>query len=119
MTYYQLLFRQLFYFKHVETSLNEAWVKQKNMKQYELIGQVPAYTKALVLRQQMISYVQHFQFYMMYEVIQLNWKQFQEKFENAQTVDDVMQAHMDFLEKYFSFMRGFDLKYNWVALTKK
>ncbi|KAI6656503.1 Gamma-tubulin complex component 2 [Oopsacas minuta] len=99
MTYYQLLFRQLFYFKHVETSLNEAWIRQKNMKQYQLIGQVPAYTKALVLRQQMISYVQNFQFYMMYEVIQLNWKHFQQKYDRASTVDDVMQAHMDFLEK--------------------
>ena len=69
------------------------------MKQYQLIGQSPAYTKALVLRQQMISYVQNFQFYMMYEVIQYNWKQFQEKFDSAQAVDDVMQAHMDFLEK--------------------
>lgn len=99
MTYYQLLFRQLFYFKHVETSLNEAWIRQKNMKQYQVIGHVPAYTNALVLRQQMISYVQNFQFYMMYEVIQLNWKVFQAKYDKAITVDDVMQGHMDFLEK--------------------
>ena len=47
----------------------------------------------------MISYVQNFQFYMMYEVIQLNWKVFQAKYDKAITVDDVMQGHMDFLEK--------------------
>ena len=99
MLYYQLLFRQLFYFKHVECSLNEAWIKQKNLKKYPRICQASAYSKALVLRQQMISYIQNFQFYMMYEVIQTNWTHFQLKFAKAKTIDDVMQDHMDFLEK--------------------
>lgn len=99
MNYYELLFRQLFYLKHVENCLCAVWLRYKNVKQLDIMGHAQAFSRALVLRQRMLGFVRNFQNYMIFEVITPYWKIFQKKIEEAKTVDDVMQSHMDFLEK--------------------
>uniref|UniRef100_A0A2C9LH46 Gamma-tubulin complex component n=1 Tax=Biomphalaria glabrata TaxID=6526 RepID=A0A2C9LH46_BIOGL len=97
LTRYQILFRHLFYCKHVERQLCNVWIGNKQMKLYS-----PAssrfYTAAFALRQRMLNFVQNFEYYMMFEVIEPNWHTFQQNMAKVTNVDDVLAYHTDFQE---------------------
>ncbi|KPJ17181.1 Gamma-tubulin complex component 2 [Papilio machaon] len=69
---YQMIFRHLFYCKHVERLLCRVWLYNKVVKRFSEARQ---YAEAFALRQRMLSCVQHLQYYMCVEVIEPSWCQ--------------------------------------------
>ncbi|XP_025097324.1 gamma-tubulin complex component 2-like [Pomacea canaliculata] len=96
LTRYQMLFRHLFYCKHVERQLCSVWVGNKVAKTYSL-QKSRWYSAAFALRQRMLNFVQNFEYYMMFEVIEPNWHLFQQNMDTVSNVDDVLVYHTDFL----------------------
>ncbi|KAL4233344.1 Gamma-tubulin complex component 2 [Mactra antiquata] len=96
LTRYQMLFRHLFYTKHVERQLCSVWVGNKSAKLY---GPKSCrwYSAAFALRQRMLNFVQNFEYYMMFEVVEPNWHVFQTNMLSVSNVDDVLAYHIDFL----------------------
>ncbi|GAB1597452.1 gamma-tubulin complex component 2-like [Argonauta hians] len=90
---YQLLFRQLFYCKHVERQLCNLWLQNKCVK----LPPSKGYTAAFALRQRMLNFVQNLEYYLMVEVIEPNWHIFLNKMETVSNIDDVLLHHGDFL----------------------
>ncbi|XP_052809795.1 gamma-tubulin complex component 2-like isoform X2 [Mya arenaria] len=96
LTRYQMLFRHLFYTKHVERQLCSVWVGNKTAKMYS-IQSARWYSAAFALRQRMLNFVQNFEYYMMFEVVEPSWHIFQTNMQNVSNVDDVLAYHSDFL----------------------
>ncbi|KAK3086762.1 hypothetical protein FSP39_022926, partial [Pinctada imbricata] len=96
LTRYQMLFRHLFYCKHVERQLCSVWIGNKAAKMYSLRAS-KWYSSAFALRQRMLNFVQNFEYYMMFEVIEPNWHTFQSNMDSVLNVDDVLAYHTDFL----------------------
>ncbi|GFR76401.1 gamma-tubulin complex component [Elysia marginata] len=92
---YQILFRHLFYCKHVERQLCSVWKSNMQAKAY---GRSRWYSAAFALRQRMLNFVQNFEYYMMFEVIEPNWHDFQQNMAKVSNVDDVLAFHGDFLD---------------------
>jgi len=97
LTRYQILFRHLFYCKHVERQLCNVWMGNKQTKMWHL-SRSRWYAAAFALRQRMLNFVQNFEYYMMFEVIEPNWHCFQQNMAKVSNVDDVLAFHTDFLD---------------------
>jgi gamma-tubulin complex component 2 len=99
---YQLLFRHLFFAKHVERRLVGIWLDHQMMKQFQSLRRAMGPTYCL--RQRMLHFMQNFIYYMMFEVIEPNWLEMenairkQQSSRNIQTVDDIVKVHNEFLE---------------------
>ncbi|KAM8715891.1 hypothetical protein ACLKA7_002865 [Drosophila subpalustris] len=87
---YQMLFRQLFYCKHVERQLCNIW-KNNSMANY-----LPSY--AFTLRQRMMNAIQNLEYYMMIEIIEPNWHQFVVNIRKVENIDELFILHQDFLD---------------------
>ncbi|CAB1337938.1 unnamed protein product, partial [Coregonus sp. 'balchen'] len=72
LTRYQMLFRHIFYCKHVERLLCNVWISNKTAKQYAL-HRAKWFATAFALRQRMLNFVQNIQYYMMFEVMEPTW----------------------------------------------
>lgn len=96
LTRYQMLFRHLFYCKHVERQLCSVWIGNKAAKVYSLHS-TRWYSAAFALRQKMLNFVQNFEYYMLFEVVEYNWHIFQSNMDSVSNVDDVLDYHSDFL----------------------
>lgn len=96
LTRYQMLFRHLFYCKHVERQLCDVWIHYKSSKQ-GMSSWSRWYASAFALRQRMLNFVQNFMYYMMFEVLEPNWCEFEKNMETVSTLDDVLAFHTDFL----------------------
>ena len=91
---YQLIFRHLFFSKHVERRLFETWLDHQTIKELNLRSILgPTY----LLRQRMLHFMQNFVYYVMFEVIEPHWLSMKKKFKNSKTIDDVISAHNKFL----------------------
>ncbi len=77
ITKYQMLFRHLFYSKHVERQLCNIWIINKSAKN-QARQTSSWFLTAYELRQRMIHFVQNFEYYMMFEVIEPNWEVLEE-----------------------------------------
>jgi len=122
LTNYQLLFRHLFFVKHVERSLVGTWLDHQTIKEFQSLRKDLGRTYCL--RQRMLHFIQNFVYYMMFEVIEPNWLEMQSKIlqrdddkkKNTQdrkygwtsgretrgqqrTVDDVLMIHNDFVRR--------------------
>ncbi|CAM9602626.1 unnamed protein product [Chrysoparadoxa australica] len=93
LTKYQLLFRHLFFSKHVERMLFNTWLDHQSTKELAL-GDVMLATYRL--RQRMLHFMQNFVYYMMFEVIEPRWHELEAALRSAKTVDDVMKCHGEF-----------------------
>ena len=69
----------------------------KQTKIFDLSG-TRWYSAAFALRQRMLNFVQNFEYYMMFEVIEPNWHTFQHNMAKVNNVDDVLDFHTDFLD---------------------
>lgn len=96
LTRYQMLFRHLFYCKHVERQLCNVWLNNKTAKMFARHS-TQWYATAFALRQRMLNFVQNFEYYMMFEVIEPNWQLFEANLEQVSNIDDVLVHHSDFL----------------------
>lgn len=94
---YQMIFRHLFYCKHVERLLCRIWICNKVAKSFALRA-AKTYASAFALRQRMLNCVQNLEYYMMVEVIEPNWVVFLASINKVNNVDDVLVCHLDFLD---------------------
>lgn len=94
---YQLIFRQLFYCKHVENYLCRVWIANKNAKKFDQ-STSELYRSAFTLRQRMMNAIQNLEYYMMIEVIEPVWHVFMQQMAKAKNIDDVLGFHEDFLD---------------------
>ncbi|KAJ2950612.1 hypothetical protein O0L34_g8866 [Tuta absoluta] len=92
---YQMIFRHLFYCKHVERLLCRVWLYNKVVKRFK---EARLYADAFALRQRMLSCIQHLQYYMCVEVIEPSWCQLIHSLDKVNNVDEVLERHNDFLE---------------------
>ncbi|KAF0299593.1 Gamma-tubulin complex component 2 [Amphibalanus amphitrite] len=93
---YQMMFRHLFYCKHVERQLCQLWVSNKVVKQFADGGD-RGYAPAFALRQRMLTSVQNLLYYMTSEVVEPSWQNFITKMQQVTNVDEVLQLHNDLL----------------------
>ncbi|KAK0079185.1 hypothetical protein PV325_001615 [Microctonus aethiopoides] len=96
---YQMLFRHLFYCKHIERLLCRVWLSNKIAKTFTHEAAM-AYRQAFSLRQRMLDCIQHLEYYMMVEVIEPNWVTFLNKMSKVSNVDDVLSVHQDLQASY-------------------
>ncbi|XP_034119668.1 gamma-tubulin complex component 2 homolog isoform X2 [Drosophila albomicans] len=97
ITKYQMLFRQLFYCKHVERQLCKIWKENSMAKKFSAQA-AELYRSAFTLRQRMMNAIQNLEYYMMIEIIEPNWHVFIEKMTKVENVDEVLNLHQDFLD---------------------
>ncbi|XP_055677450.1 gamma-tubulin complex component 2 homolog isoform X2 [Lutzomyia longipalpis] len=94
---YQMLFRQLFYCKHVERQLCKVWKSNKTAKKFAPEA-AELYRSAFTLRQRMMNAIQNISYYMMVEVIEPNWHVLNQNMATVENVDDVLRVHEIFLD---------------------
>uniref|UniRef100_A0A8C6NR89 Gamma-tubulin complex component n=1 Tax=Nothobranchius furzeri TaxID=105023 RepID=A0A8C6NR89_NOTFU len=97
LTRYQMLFRHMFYCKHVERLLCNVWISSKDFKQYSLPS-AKWFATAFALRQRMLNFVQNIQYYMMFEVMEPTWHVMENNLKMASNIDDVLCHHTSFLD---------------------
>uniref|UniRef100_A0AAY4ABF0 Gamma-tubulin complex component n=1 Tax=Denticeps clupeoides TaxID=299321 RepID=A0AAY4ABF0_9TELE len=97
LTRYQMLFRHMFYCKHVERLLCNVWISNKLAKQYSLHS-AKWFAAAFALRQRMLNFVQNIEYYMMFEVMEPTWHVMEKNLKSASNIDDVLCHHTSFLD---------------------
>jgi gamma-tubulin complex component 3 len=111
---YRTLFRFLFAMRKVEFMLNLTWRQNAVLQhalhtaaQYNAIqaSTSPTYARAIVLlrqismtRQAMMHFVVNLKSYVMFEVLEGGWHHLVHTLEQANTLDDVIQAHDAYLQ---------------------
>jgi len=94
---YQMLFRHLFYCKHIERLICGIWINNKQTK-FLPGDQFKVYHPSFGLRQKMLTLIQNLSYYMMVEVVEPAWHALVANLEKCATVDDVINKHNDFLD---------------------
>ncbi|VDK33059.1 unnamed protein product [Taenia asiatica] len=94
---YQMLFRHLFYCRHVERHLSTSWAMRKAARRATAAGAL-AFNNAFILGQRMLTYIQNLQYYMTFEVLEPNWNNFFQFLDKADNLDEVLKAHERCLE---------------------
>ncbi|KAG8517503.1 Gamma-tubulin complex component 2 [Galemys pyrenaicus] len=97
LTRYQMLFRHMFYCKHVERRLCGVWLSSRAAKQSALRS-ASWFAGAFTLRQRMLNFVQNIQYYMMFEVMEPTWHVLEKNLRSAANIDDVLGHHTGFLD---------------------
>ncbi|XP_063707675.1 gamma-tubulin complex component 2 homolog [Culicoides brevitarsis] len=95
---YQMIFRELFYFKHVERLLHRLWAISNTFYNMNRRPAIDLYRPAFTLRQRMMNAIQNIEYYLMIEVIEPNWHLFFQKLGKVKNIDDVLVAHQEFLD---------------------
>ncbi|XP_034491015.1 gamma-tubulin complex component 2 homolog [Drosophila innubila] len=94
---YQMLFRQLFYCKHVERQLCNIW-KENSMAKKLPSNVSELYRSAFTLRQRMMNAIQNLEYYMMTEIIEPYWHLFVVNLKKVENIDKLLSLHQDFLD---------------------
>ncbi|KAG6545232.1 hypothetical protein Mapa_013344 [Marchantia paleacea] len=97
LTKYQLIFRHLFHFKHVERQLCMTWQAHQATRRLGFVG--TAISRSYVLCQRMLHFMQSIEHYLTFEVLEPNWHGMETNMQNAKSIDEVMQQHDRFLDK--------------------
>ncbi|KAK9446499.1 Spc98 family-domain-containing protein [Limtongia smithiae] len=100
---YQLLFRHLVALKHIEQLLGAAWLEQAKTRAWAVTsGTTPRLWKwkarAFNLRTKMLVFIQQVLYYSTTEVMEPNWNALMAGIDKINTVDALMQTHVDFLD---------------------
>jgi gamma-tubulin complex component 2 len=93
LTKYSLLFRHIFFCKHVERVVSTAW---KDCARFFASGHSrlrDALVKSFGLRHRMLNFVHNLMYYMMTEVLDPKWMELEAKLQTATTVDQVLALH--------------------------
>lgn len=93
---YQILFRLLYFCKHVERQLHKQW--SCGMRKIR-VGEVNSFKRsANGLSQKMIIAIQNIEYYMMVEVIEPNFHIFLDQLNHVKNIDEVLTHHENFLQ---------------------
>ena len=114
LTRYQIIFRYIFTCKYVERQLSIAWSDhQAGNRKYtqwrknpgddavdeQALGRLDAaFNQAYHLRSQMLLFVQNLIYYVFNEVLEPRWNDLEGHLSCADTVDEVLRRHADFLD---------------------
>lgn len=96
------IFRQLWRTKRVEHALTSLWSSQMHhtkLHAQELPLLSTVFHRANILLTDMIHYMQHFQNFIMFEVVECSWVELVAATDLAKDLDDVIAAHDSYLEK--------------------
>ncbi|MCL4125079.1 UNVERIFIED_CONTAM: hypothetical protein GTU68_066359 [Idotea baltica] len=100
MRQYLMLFNSLWRAKHMECILSATWKQQAATS--KLCRALPELGGALhriqLLLTEMIHLVQQMAYYMTFEVLECSWSALINKLTSAQSLDDVIRAHAQFLK---------------------
>jgi gamma-tubulin complex component 3 len=99
---YQELFKPLWKAKHVEFVLNNIWKEQMlNSKTLRSLQKIlnPVTYRLHLYTSEMIHFVNQMQYYILFEVIECSWTNFTKRVQSAKALDDILQAHEDFLNE--------------------
>lgn len=101
MDNYQILFKPLWRMKHIEFLLSsKIWKDQMcNAKPLRTLKTQlnPIMYRLHLFTSEMIHFIHQMQYYILFEVIECSWAEFQEKIQQAKTLDDILHAHDEFL----------------------
>ncbi|CAL4086382.1 unnamed protein product, partial [Meganyctiphanes norvegica] len=104
MRQYLILFNALWRDKHMERILSDMWKQQ--MATSKLCRHIPVLQGVLhsvhLLSNEMLHLVQQMAYYMTFEVLECSWHSLMSRLETAQSLDDIIAAHNDFLNKVFA-----------------
>ncbi|KZV76883.1 hypothetical protein PENSPDRAFT_741190 [Peniophora sp. CONT] len=100
---YQLIFRFLLHLKSLEQSLSTMWLDHKSSAWRVLPSHAsPDFEKwrrrVALLRLRMLAFVQQLLAYVTSEVVEPNWRRFEERLGKVGTVDALLRDHVDFLD---------------------
>lgn len=98
LSQYQMLFRLLFYCKHVDRQLCKVWINNIEISKNNAKVEKDQWRTAFALRQRMLNAIQHLEYYMMIEVIEPNWHILTQKMKSVRNIDDVIVIHQEFLD---------------------
>ena len=91
---YQLLFRHIFYCKHVERQLSLTWLDHQTVKELNLgMAMGPTFC----LRHRMQHFMRNLVYYLSFEVIEPHWCKMTSALTSVTTVDEVLKIHGEFL----------------------
>ena len=97
---YLKVFHLLWKLKRVEHTLNESWVQQ-NLKKNELYSLVEIRRdlhKCSLLRSEMLHFITNLHSYLQVEVIESEWKKFEEQLNEAEDLYQMMMIQKRFIE---------------------
>lgn len=97
MSNYQILFRHIFYAKHIEQRLVGVWLQNQMMKEFQSIRGLLGSTFSL--RHRMLHFIQNFIYYMMLEVIEPNWLNMMEGISKQESADGLINLHSQCLNR--------------------
>lgn len=102
MLTYKILFKPLWRTKHIEFVLsskiwknqicNAKYLKKMQRELKPIINHLNLYTA------QMIHFINQMQYYILFEVLECSWANFMKRAHAATALDDILEAHHDFLE---------------------
>lgn len=98
ITKYQMIFRLLYFCKHVERVLCRLWIENISKAKTSDYNEKYIFRSAHILCKRMIQAVQNIEYYTMVEVIEPNFHMFLEKLQKVNNIDEVLQYHGEFLE---------------------
>jgi gamma-tubulin complex component 2 len=96
LTKYQLIFRHLFFCKYVERQLCTTWQHHQSTKELELQA---IFSSSYCLRQRMLHFVKNYIYYLVVEVLEQKWHNFQQALNSVATIDNIMNHHNTFLDE--------------------
>ena len=92
VTKYQLVFRHLFFARHVERCLKATWQGHQHLKELDVRA---AGGRSYCLRHRMLGFMQNIVYYFTYEVIEPRWHEMEHRLKQSRTMDDVLAAHAE------------------------
>lgn len=92
---YQVIFRHLLYCRYVERKLVEVWVDHQYTKE---LGLDSSFSPYYSLRQRMLHFCRDYIYYATVEVLEPQSHEFLASLSGAETIDDVLYRHEQFLE---------------------
>lgn len=107
------IFRQLWRTKRVEHVLTSLWSSQMHYTKYCTKNHTPdlplirgVFHKANILLTKMQHFIQHFQNFIMFEVVECSWVELIAAIDVAKDVDEIITAHDTYLEKIKSKIKS-------------
>lgn len=97
---YLKIFNLLWKLKRVEHALNKSWVQQNSLKNelYAMKEIRADLHKCNLLRSEMFHFISNLHSYLQVEVIESEWKKFQEDLYEAEDLYDIMRYQRNFVE---------------------
>lgn len=122
---YMALFHSLWTSKRMEFILSALW---KNLttsaRTFRSLPGMPAVMQLMhILTAEMIHLVRQMQYYILFEILEFNWEELTKKLESAESLDDVITAHNQFLDAvrigaFLDESAGVSVYSPWANITK-